>query len=161
MTNTASQLKEIRQEFARLKPSSVTLDGNRAMTVKQAIFTLAPALERMKKRGFDTQEIVEKLHEKGIEVKPQTLTKYLTEARRQREGRKTQKRDTPPPRLKGLPGDRIMTGSRGILAVFLPSPRIRRWMNYRRNGMSTLFICGHFPLVMALASLYNSYPKTV
>ena len=97
MTITTSQLKEIRQEFATLKPATVTLDGNRAMTVKQAIFTLAPTLERMKKRGFDTQEIVEKLHEKGIEVKPQTLTKDLTEARRQREGRKTQKRDTPPP----------------------------------------------------------------
>lgn len=97
MPITASRLKEIRQEFARLKPSAVMLDGNRAMTVKQIIFTLAPTLERMKKRGFDTQEIVEKLHEKGIEVKPQTLTKYLTEARRQREGRKIQKRDTPPP----------------------------------------------------------------
>ena len=97
MSITASPLKEIRQEFARLKPATVTLDGNRAMTVKQAIFTLAPTLERMKKRGFDTQEIVEKLHEKEIEVKAQTLTKYLTEARRQREGRKTQKRDTPPP----------------------------------------------------------------
>ena len=97
MSITASQVKEIRQEFARLKPAAVTLDGNRAMTVKQAIFTLATTLERMKKRGFDTQEIVEKLHEKGIEVKPQTLTKYLTEARRQREGRKTQKTDTPPP----------------------------------------------------------------
>ena len=100
MSITASQLKEIRQEFNRLKPSAVTLDGNRAMTVNQAIFTLASTLERMKKRGFDTQEIVERLHEKGIEVKPQTLTKYLTEARRQREGRKTQKRDTPPPFLK-------------------------------------------------------------
>ena len=77
MTITASQVKEIRQEFAKLKPATVTLDGNRAMTVKQAIFTLAPTLERMKKRGFDTQEIVEKLREKGIEVKAQTLTKYL------------------------------------------------------------------------------------
>ena len=97
MSITASQLQEIRQEFARLKPATVTLDGNRAMTVKQAIFTLAPTLERMKKRGFDTQEIVDKLHEKGFEVKAQTLTKYLTEARRQRENRKIQKRDTPPP----------------------------------------------------------------
>ena len=97
MTITTSQLKEIRQEFAKLKPATVTLDGNRAMTVKQAIFTVAPTLERMKKRGFDTQEIVEKLHEKGIEVKPQTLTKYLTEARRQREDRKIRKKDTPPP----------------------------------------------------------------
>ena len=97
MSITASQVKEIRQEFNRLKPATVTLDGNRAMTVKQAIFTLAPTLERMKKRGFDTQEIVEKLHEKGIEVKPQTLTKYLTKVRRQREGRKSKKQDTPPP----------------------------------------------------------------
>lgn len=97
MTITASQLKEIRQEFARLKPATVTLDGNRAMTVKQTIFTLAPTLERMKKRGFDTQEIVEKLHEKGIEVKAQTLTKYLTEARRLKESRKAKRQDTPPP----------------------------------------------------------------
>ncbi len=91
MTITASQVKEIRQEFARLKPAAVTLDGNRTMTVKRAIFTLAPTLERMKKRGFDTQEIVEKLHEKGIEVKPQTLTKYLTESRWQKEARKSKR----------------------------------------------------------------------
>ena len=97
MTITATQLKEIRQEFAALKPASVTLDGNRTMSVKEAVFALAPTLERMKKRGFDTQEIVERLHEKGIEVKPQTLTKYLTEARRQREGRKAKRQDTPPP----------------------------------------------------------------
>ena len=97
MTITATQVKEIRQEFAALKPASVTLDGNRTMSVKEAVFALAQTLERMKKRGFDTQEIVERLHEKGIEVKPQTLTKYLTEARRQREGRKAKRQDTPLP----------------------------------------------------------------
>lgn len=97
MTITVTQLKEIRQEFATLKPASVTLDGNRTMSMKEAVFAQAPTLERMKKRGFDTQEIVERLHEKGIEVKPQTLTKYLTEARRQREGRKAKRQDTPPP----------------------------------------------------------------
>ena len=97
MSITANQLKEIKQELARMKPAAVTLNGNRAMTVKQAIFALAPTLERMKKHGFDTQEIIEKLHEKGIEVKAQTLTKYRTEARRQREGRKVQKKDTAPP----------------------------------------------------------------
>ena len=97
MTSTAAQLKEIRQEFAALKPASVTLDGNRTMSVKEAVFILAPTLERMKKRGFDTQEIVERLHEKGIEVKAPTLAKYLSEFRRQREGRKVKKQDTPPP----------------------------------------------------------------
>ena len=100
MTITVTQLKEIRQEFATLKPASVTLDGNRTMSMKEAVFALAPTLERMKKRGFDTQEIVERLHEKGIEVKPQTLTKYLTAARRQREGRKAKRQDTPPPPSK-------------------------------------------------------------
>lgn len=93
MNITAAQVKEIRQELAKLKPVKVTLDGNRSMTVKEAILALAPTLERMKKRGFDTQEIAEKLHEKGIEVKPQTLAKYLNECRRGKE----RKKDTPPP----------------------------------------------------------------
>ncbi|MCC8193434.1 MAG: hypothetical protein LIP28_02155, partial [Deltaproteobacteria bacterium] len=77
---------------AKLKPEKVTLDGGRSLTVKEAIFALAPTLERIKKRGFDTQEIAEKLHEKGIEVKPPTLAKYLNEFRRG----KGQKKDTPP-----------------------------------------------------------------
>lgn len=93
MTITASQLKEIRQEFTRLKLAAVTLDGKRTMSVKEAVFALAPTLDRMKKRSFDTQEIVERLHEKGIEVKAPTLAKYLSEFRR----RKEKKRDTPPP----------------------------------------------------------------
>ena len=97
MTITATQLKEIRQEFATLKPASVTLEGNRAMSVKEAVFALAPTLERMRKRGFDTQEIVERLAEKGIAIKPPTLTKYLKEYRRQKEDRKGRKKDTPPP----------------------------------------------------------------
>lgn len=96
MAITATQLKKIRQEFATLKPASVTLEGNRTMSVKEAVFALAPTLERMRKRGFDTQEIVERLHEKGIEVKAQTLAKYLSEFRR----RKEKKRDTPRPDLK-------------------------------------------------------------
>lgn len=97
MTITASQIKEIRLELAKLKPVKVTLDGNRSLTVKQAIFALAPTLERMKKRGFDTQEIVERLHEKGIAVKVPTLAKYLSEFRRRKEDKKGRKRDTPPP----------------------------------------------------------------
>lgn len=93
MNISTGQVKEIRTEFAKLRPVKVTLDGNRSMTVKEAIFALAPTLERMKKRGFDFQEITEKLHEKGIEVKPPTLAKYLNEFRRG----KDKKKDTPPP----------------------------------------------------------------
>ena len=99
MNITAAQVREIRLELAKLKPVKVTLDGNRSLTVKEAILALAPTLERMKKRGFDTQEIAEKLHEKGIDVKPPTLAKYLNEFRRG----KDRKTDTPPPPL--LPKD--------------------------------------------------------
>lgn len=93
MDITASTVKEIRTELAKLRPVKITLDGNRCLTVKEAIFALAPTLERMKKRGFDTQEIAEKLHEKGIEVKPPTLAKYLSEFRRGN-GRKKEGNDT-------------------------------------------------------------------
>ena len=38
---TASRIKEIRQELAKLRPAKVTLDGNRVMPVKEIIFALA------------------------------------------------------------------------------------------------------------------------
>ena len=59
----------------------------------------------MKRRGFDTQEIAEKLLEKGADVKPPTLAKYLNEFRRGK-GRKT---DTPPP-----PVDRPSAANRNM-----------------------------------------------
>ena len=42
MTITASQLKEIRKEFAALEPATVTLNGNRAMTVNYGHFHSCP-----------------------------------------------------------------------------------------------------------------------
>ncbi|MDR3361440.1 MAG: protein MobC [Desulfovibrio sp.] len=93
MDITTAQVKEIRTEFAKLKPAKVTLDGSRSLTVKEAVFALAPTLERMKTRGFDAQELAEKLHEKGIDVKPPTLVKYLNEFRRE-QGRKKDKAGT-------------------------------------------------------------------
>jgi len=116
MNITTAQVKEIRQEFATLKPVKVTLDGNRSLTVKEAIRALAPTLERMKKRGFDIQELAEKLHEKGIEVKPPTLAKYLNEFRRG----KQKKIDTPPPPEKTAPtpkSDRPATASAGRFVI--------------------------------------------
>jgi hypothetical protein len=93
MNITTVQVREIRTEFASLKPAKVTLDGNRSLTVKEAVFALAPTLERMKKRGFDAQEIAEKLHDKGIDVKPPTLVKYLNEFRRRQEPKQEPKKD--------------------------------------------------------------------
>ena len=91
MAITQEQVKSIRQELNSLKPETAAVSGNGELTVKQTIMALAPTLERMKKRGFELTEIVARLHEKGIEVKPQTLAKYLAEARRQKEARKTKR----------------------------------------------------------------------
>ena len=44
MNITAAQVKEIRQELTKLRPVKVTLDGNRSLTVKEAIFALAPTV---------------------------------------------------------------------------------------------------------------------
>ena len=41
MNITTAQVKEIRLELAKLKPAKVTLDGNRSMTVKEAVFALS------------------------------------------------------------------------------------------------------------------------
>ena len=121
MNITAAQVKEIRQEFTKLKPVKVTLDGNRSLTVKEAVFALAPTLERMKNRGFDTQEIAEKLYEKGIDVKPPTLAKYLNEFRRG----KDRKTDTPPPPAKTAPApkpDRPATVGAGGFVIRPDTP---------------------------------------
>ena len=112
MNITMSQIKEAKKILAALKPVKVTLDGNRSMTVKEAIFALAPTLERMKKRGFDTDEIAEKLHEKGIEIKPPTLAKYMSEFRRGKGQGKGQKKDTPP-----APEKATQTAPQGSLSI--------------------------------------------
>ncbi|MCX4310765.1 MAG: hypothetical protein OSJ28_10850 [Desulfovibrio sp.] len=95
MAITHEQIKTIRQELNSLKPDTATA-GNSELTVKQTIIALAPTLERMKKRGFELTEIVAKLHDKGIEVKPQTLAKYLAEARRQKDARKNKRQAANP-----------------------------------------------------------------
>ena len=121
MNITTAHIKEIKAEFSKLKPAKVTLEGNRNLTVKEAIRTLAPTLERMKKRGFDVQELAEKLHEKGIEVKPPTLAKYLNEFRRGKE----KKTNTPPPPEKAAPvpkSDRPATVSCGGFVITPDTP---------------------------------------
>ena len=96
MAITQEQVKIIRQELNSLKPETAAVSGNTELTVKQTIIALAPTLERMKKRGFELAEIADKLHNKGIEIKPQTLAKYLAEAKRQKEARKTKRQAASP-----------------------------------------------------------------
>ncbi len=46
MSVTPDQIKIIRVEISRLKPARVRLDGSRPLTAREAIFALAPTLER-------------------------------------------------------------------------------------------------------------------
>jgi hypothetical protein len=65
--------------------------------------------------------IAEKLHEKGIDVKPPTLAKYLNEFRRGKE----RKKDTAPLPKKTAPvaqPDRLTTVSRGGFAITPDTP---------------------------------------
>ena len=89
MPITPSQVKEIRNYLDKAKPTTVTLQGNRPMTMKEVVFALAPTLERMKKRGFLPEEIIDLLRDRGIDLKTQTLSKYLSVYRREKNQKKS------------------------------------------------------------------------
>ena len=77
-TNTET-VRRILAEFPNLQNEKKTLEGNHEMTFREAIRALYPTLRDMKKRGFATREIAEKLRESGVALKPTTISKYLNE----------------------------------------------------------------------------------
>ncbi|WP_446424114.1 protein MobC [Mailhella sp.] len=77
-TNTET-VRKIQAEFANLQSEKKTLEGNHEMTLREAVRALYPTLQRMKKRGFTTREMAQKLNENGVAIKPATLAKYLNE----------------------------------------------------------------------------------
>ena len=78
-TNTET-VRKIVAEFPNLQHEKKTLEGNYEMTFREAIRALYPTLRDMKKRGFSTKDLAEKLDEYGINIKPTTFSKYLNEA---------------------------------------------------------------------------------
>ncbi|MBR6625055.1 MAG: protein MobC [Mailhella sp.] len=77
-TNTET-VRKILAEFPNLQNEKKMLEGNHEMTFREAIRALYPTLRDMKKRGFKTKEIAQKLNESGVAIKPTTLSKYLNE----------------------------------------------------------------------------------
>ena len=77
-TNTET-VRKILAEFPNLQHEKKTLEGNYEMTFREAIRALYPTLQRMKKRGFTTREMAQKLNENGVAIKPATFTKYMNE----------------------------------------------------------------------------------
>ena len=75
-TNTET-VRRILAEFPNLQNEKKTLEGNREMTFREAIRALYPTLRDMKKRGFTTREIAEKLDKYGVYIELSTLSKYM------------------------------------------------------------------------------------
>ena len=70
MNITTAQVKKIRLEPAKLKPAKITLDGNRSLTVKEAVFALAGDIHPC----FDTPCPSEKISAKI--TKSETMSCY-------------------------------------------------------------------------------------
>ena len=79
MSTNTETVRRIQAEFANLQSEKKTLEGNHRMSFREAVRALYPTLQRMKKRGFTTREMAQKLNENGIVIKPATLAKYLNE----------------------------------------------------------------------------------
>ena len=75
-TNTET-VRRILAEFPNLQNEKKTLEGSHEMTYREAIRALYPTLRDMKKRGFTTREIAEKLKEYGVYIELSTLSKYM------------------------------------------------------------------------------------
>ena len=75
-TNTET-VRKILAEFPNLQHEKKTLEGNYEMTFREAIRALYPTLRDMKKRGFTTREIAEKLDKYGVYIELSTLSKYM------------------------------------------------------------------------------------
>ena len=79
MSTNTETVRKIQAEFANLQNEKKTLEGNHSMSFRDAVRALYPTLQRMRKRGFKTKEIAQKLNESGVAIKPTTLSKYLNE----------------------------------------------------------------------------------
>ena len=75
-TNTET-VRKILAEFPNLQNEKKTLEGNHEMTFREAIRAFYPTLRDMKKRGFTTREIAEKLREYRVYIELSTLSKYM------------------------------------------------------------------------------------
>ena len=77
MSTNTETVRKILAEFPNLQNEKKTLEGNHEMTFREAIRALYPTLRDMKKRGFTTREIAEKLKEYGVYIELSTLSKYM------------------------------------------------------------------------------------
>ena len=115
MSTNTEIVRRIQAEFANLQSEKKTLEGNHEMTLREAVRALYPTLQRMRKRGFTTREMAQKLNENSVAIKPATLAKYLNEteteqliksaAARRRNGTRQSKKTEPQHDIPVNPND--------------------------------------------------------
>ena len=81
MTKTVSvkKAKEALQNLRKLAPANPKMDDDLEMSVKEAVFFMAPDLVQLTKRGLTHKEMSKGLSDDGIHIKAGTLNRYLNE----------------------------------------------------------------------------------
>ena len=76
---TVREAKAALVEIKKLTPACPRLDDDGKLSLKEAVFLMAPELAAMTKRGFTLKELAAGLQAQKIPVKPATLNRYLNE----------------------------------------------------------------------------------
>ena len=92
MSTNTETVRKILAEFPNLQYEKKTLEGNHSMSFRDAVRALYPTLQRMRKRGFKTKEIAEKLNEYGVYITPVTLAKYMNELGKKKKSKQDEAR---------------------------------------------------------------------
>lgn len=78
-TITVKAAKAALNNLSKLKPANEKYDDDLEMSVKEAVFFMAPDLIQHAKRGFTSKELSIGLAQGNIDIKPGTLNRYLNE----------------------------------------------------------------------------------
>ena len=76
---TVKAAKDALNNLRKLKPANEKYDDELEMSIKEAVFFMAPDLIQFAKRGFTSKELSAGLAADAIDIKPGTLNRYLNE----------------------------------------------------------------------------------
>jgi len=83
MSIQIQDIQRVSKHLERLTPAKPKVDGNRIYSVRETIMLMAEKLIAMKTKGFTNKELAAALSEQGINIKPQTLGRYLHDFQRE------------------------------------------------------------------------------
>jgi hypothetical protein len=76
---TVREAKAALAQIKKLTPAHPRLDDDTRLSLKEAVFLMAPELVAMTKRGFTLKELSDGLQAQSIPIKPATLNRYFNE----------------------------------------------------------------------------------